>query len=53
MNFAGSSWLFFKVRTKTHILMIRVETATQKKLPTGSGPEGCDKNGPVAALLVG
>jgi hypothetical protein len=24
-----------------------------EKQPTGSGPEGCDENGPTAALLVG
>jgi hypothetical protein len=24
-----------------------------EKQPTGRGPEGCDENGPAAALLVG
>jgi hypothetical protein len=24
-----------------------------EKQPTGHGPEGCDENGPAAALLVG
>ncbi|HZC36266.1 MAG TPA: hypothetical protein VE242_11660, partial [Chthoniobacterales bacterium] len=36
-----------------HICFIRVERATRKKQPTGRGPEGCDENGPAAALLVG
>jgi hypothetical protein len=27
--------------------------AEEEKQPTGQGPEGCDKNGSAAALLVG
>jgi hypothetical protein len=35
----------------THNLSRRSEQ--RKKEPTGPGPEGCDENGPAAALLVG
>src|ERR1700737_1836550 len=27
--------------------------AAEEKQPTGPGPEGCDENGPAAALVVG
>ena len=53
------SWLFFKaVRaglavTKRPYLNHTGRASNAEKQPTGSGPEGCDENGPAAALLVG
>ena len=35
-----------------YLNLIRNERATQKKQPTGHGPEGCDENGPAAALPI-
>src|SRR5580700_1626319 len=43
---------FSRRERSAHIFVIRVERATRKQ-PTGPGPEGCDENGPAAALLVG
>src|SRR6478609_11316999 len=47
------SWLFFKARAKRHYLNHTGRASNAEKQPTGPGPEGCDENGPAAALLVG
>src|SRR5260370_5525547 len=47
------SWLFFKARTKRTYLNHTGGVSNAEKRPTGPGPEGCDENGPAAALLVG
>jgi hypothetical protein len=53
------SWLFFKaVRaglavTKRPHLSHTGRASNAEKQPTGPGPEGCDENGPAAALFVG
>src|ERR1700736_3044180 len=47
------SWLFFKARTKCPYLNHTGRESNAEKQPTGPGPEGCDQNGPAAALLVG
>src|ERR1700737_2966027 len=47
------SWLFFKARAKRPYLSHTGRASTAEKQPTGPGPEGCDENGPAAALLVG
>src|SRR6202051_4407392 len=47
------SWLFFKARAKRPYLSDTGRASNAEKQPTGPGPEGCDENGPAAALLVG
>src|ERR1700736_5345861 len=47
------SWLFFKARTKCPYLNHTGRVSNAEKQPTGHGPEGCDENGPAAALLAG
>src|SRR5580693_3790053 len=47
------SWLFFKARAKHPYLCHTGRASNAEKQPTGPGPEGCDENGPAAALLVG
>ncbi|MFY9988428.1 MAG: hypothetical protein WAK31_26975, partial [Chthoniobacterales bacterium] len=47
------SWLFFKARAKRPYLVHKGRASNAEKQPTGHGPEGCDENGPAAALLVG
>ena len=47
------SWLFFKARAKHPYLSHTGRASNAEKQPTGPGPEGCDENGPSAALLVG
>src|SRR4249920_1753136 len=47
------SWLFFKARAKHPDLSHKGRASNAEKQPTGPGPEGCDENGPAAALLVG
>src|ERR1700676_5099223 len=47
------SWLFFKARAKRPYLSHTGRASNAEKQPTGHGPEGCDENGPAAALLVG
>src|ERR1700693_2145755 len=47
------SWLFFKGRAKRPYLSDTGRASNAEKQPTGPGPEGCDENGPAAALLVG
>src|SRR6202041_3204561 len=47
------SWLFFKARAKRPYLCHTGRASNAEKQPTGPGPEGCDENGPAAALLVG
>src|SRR5271165_4225537 len=50
---ARVSWLFFKARAKRPYLSDTGRASNAEKQPTGSGPEGCDENGPAAALFVG
>src|SRR5580693_5862238 len=52
------SWLFFKavragLAVKRPYLSHTGRASNAEKQPTGSGPKGCDENGPAAALLVG
>src|SRR5271166_5814836 len=52
------SWLFFKavragLAVKRPYLSHSGRASNAEKQPTGSGPEGCDENGPAAALFVG
>jgi hypothetical protein len=47
------SWLFFKARAKRPYPSHTGRASNAEKQPTGPGPEGCDENGPAAALLVG
>src|SRR6202035_4718669 len=47
------SWLFFKARAKRPYLSHTGRATNAEKQPTGPGQEGCDENGPAAALLVG
>src|ERR1700688_4261960 len=52
------SWLFFKavragLAEKRPYLSHTGRASNAEKQPTGPGPEGCDENGPAAALLVG
>src|ERR1700677_2597145 len=49
----SASWLFFKARAKRPYLVHTGRASNAEKQPTGHGPEGCDENGPAAALLVG
>src|SRR5580700_2870869 len=44
---------FSKTRAKRPYLCHTGRASNAEKQPTGPGPEGCDKNGPAAALLVG
>ena len=59
MNFAGSQLAVFQggpSRTggnEDPYLDHTGRESNAEKQPTGSGPEGCDENGPAAALLVG
>src|ERR1700736_1300122 len=47
------SWLFFKARAKRPYVSHTGRASNAEKQPTGPGPEGCDENGPAAAVLVG
>jgi hypothetical protein len=47
------SWLFSKARAKCPYLNHTGRGSNAEKQPTGQGPEGCDENGPAAALLLG
>ena len=47
------SWLFFQGANEDPYLTDTGRESNAEKQPTGSGPEGCDENGPTAALLVG
>src|SRR5208283_2905510 len=47
------SWLFFKARAMRPYLIHTGRASNAEKQPTGPGPEGCDENGPAAALFVG
>src|SRR6202011_1444077 len=47
------SWLFFKARAKRPYVSHTGRASNAEKQPTGPGPQGCDENGPAAALLVG
>src|ERR1700730_13387508 len=47
------SWLFFKARAKRPYLSHTGRASNAEKQPTGPGPQGCDENGPAAALLAG
>ena len=45
---------FSRLKVELHIFPIEnVFTQFPLNEPTGHGPEGCDENGPAAALLVG
>src|SRR6202043_2915583 len=52
-NLPEVSWLFFKARAKRPYLSHTGRASNAEKQPTDPGPEGCDENGPAAALLVG
>jgi hypothetical protein len=47
------SSLFFQGANEDPYLTDTGRESNAEKQPTGSGPEGCDENGPAAALLVG
>src|ERR1700736_5540991 len=47
------SWLFFKARAKRPYVSHTGRASNAEKQPTGPGPQGCDENGPAAALLGG
>ena len=53
MNFAGSQLAVFQGANEDPYLDDTGRESNAEKQPTGSGPEGCDENGPAAALLVG
>jgi hypothetical protein len=44
------SWLFFKARAKHPYLSHTGRASNEEKQPTGPSPEGCDENGPAAAV---
>src|SRR6267378_8153529 len=46
-------WLFFKAPSGEHIYIDTQGASNAEKQPNGRRPEGCDENGPAAALLVG
>jgi hypothetical protein len=51
--FAGSQLAVFQGANEDPYLTDMGRERNAEKQPTGSGPEGCDENGPTAALLVG
>ena len=53
MHFAGSQLAVFQGANEDPYLDDTGREGNAEKQPTGSGPEGCDENGPAAALLVG
>jgi hypothetical protein len=54
LAFAVGQLAVFKVRAKRpYLVHTGRSAAAEEKQPTGHGPEGCDENGPGAALLVG
>ena len=54
MAFAvGQLAVFQGARKAPYLVHTGRSAAAEEKQPTGHGPEGCDENGPAAALLVG
>jgi hypothetical protein len=53
MYFAGSQLAVFQGANEHPYLNHTGRASNAEKQPTGPGPEGCDENGPAAALLVG
>ncbi len=53
MYFAGSQLAVFQGANEHPYLNHTGQASNAEKQPTGPGPEGCDENGPAAALLVG
>jgi hypothetical protein len=50
--FAGSQLAVFQGANERPYLNHTGRESNAEKRPTGSGPEGCDENGPATALLV-
>jgi hypothetical protein len=53
MAFAVGQLAVFQGANDEHICIDTSGVSNAEKQPTGHGPEGCDENGPAAALLVG
>jgi len=53
MYFAGSQLAVFQGANERPYLNHTGRESNAEKRPTGSGPKGCDENGPATALLVG
>jgi hypothetical protein len=53
MHFAGGQLAVFQGANERPYLTHTGRVSNAEKPPTGTGPEGCDENGPAAALLVG
>jgi len=53
MHFAGGQLAVFQGANERPYLTHTGRVSNAEKQPTGPGPEGCDENGPAAALLVG
>src|ERR1700678_942117 len=53
MAFAVGQLAVFKARAKRPYLVHTGRASNAEKQPTGHGPEGCDENGPAAAVLLG
>jgi hypothetical protein len=51
--FAGSQLAVFQGANERPYLSHTGRESNAEKRPTGSGPKGCDENGPATALLVG
>src|SRR5258705_6388288 len=51
--FAGSQLAVFQGANERPYLNHTGRESNAEKRPTGSGPTGCDENGPATALLVG
>jgi hypothetical protein len=51
--FAGSQLAVFQGANERPYLNHTGRESNAEKRPTGSGPKGCDENGPATALLVG
>src|SRR5208337_2503102 len=50
---AGGQLAVFQGASEAPYLSHTGRASNAEKQPTGPGPEGCDENGPAAALLVG
>jgi len=53
MAFAVGQLAVFQGASEAPISGSYGRASNAEKQPTGHGPEGCDENGPAAALLVG
>src|SRR4029077_20142802 len=51
--FAGGQLAVFQGANERPYLNHTGRESNAEKRPTGSGPKGCDENGPATALLVG